>query len=530
LKPFDATGAFCAPANDLRRTAVRGAGVTVFSGGVGLAIQIVATVLLARILTPSDFGVVAMVTTFSLLFMNFGLNGFIECVLQWDAIDHYLISNLFWINLAVGLLLTVGFAAAGSLLARFYGDQRVTGVAIVMSATIFITSISVLHQALLKRAMYFSALSVNEVLARAIAVAVSITFALAGKRYWALVAGCIAQPLAVCLGVWFLCRWVPSLPRRAAGTGAMVRFAMHVYGRFSVNYFARNLDNLLVGWRFDAWALGFYKKAYDLFALSASQTVAPLTSVAVSALSRFKPASVEYRRYLLNSVAVMTFLGMGLGAVLTLTGKDLIRILLGPGWAPAGRIFTFFGPGIGIMLLYGTHGWIHLSIGRADRWFQWGILEFVVTALLFAIGLHWGPSGIALAWTISFWILTLPAFWYAGHPIGLRVGAIVKVVWRYVVASLAAACICQLILNGIPTLIAAAGPMGAAMRLLSVSFLFGLLYVAAVTILHRSTGPLRQVYGLFCDVFSRERPARHRTQVAGSIELSETLTGSGVAG
>ena len=84
----------------------------------------VSTVVLARLLTPSDFGLVAMVTTFILLLTNFGLNGFTEAIQQREEINRGLVSNLFWINLVAGGLLTAGFAAAGSLLARFYGDAK----------------------------------------------------------------------------------------------------------------------------------------------------------------------------------------------------------------------------------------------------------------------------------------------------------------------------------------------------------------------------------------------------------------------
>ena len=126
-------------------------------------------------------------------------------------------------------------------------------------------------------------------------------------------------------------------------------------------------------------------------------------------------------------MSVLALLGMGIGADFTLVGRDLIRVLLGPGWAESGRIFAFFGPGIGVMLLYNTHGWIHLSIGRPDRWFRWGVIEFLCTAGLFVIALPWGPRGIALAWTVSFFVLMLPAFWYAGKPIGLGVAPVLAV-------------------------------------------------------------------------------------------------------
>jgi PST family polysaccharide transporter len=400
---------------------------------------------------------------------------------------------LFWINLAAGLVLTAGFAAAGSLVARFYSNPHVTAVAAGMSATIFITSSSVLHLALLKRAMRFSVVSANDIVARAVSVAVSILLAWSGWGYWALVAGAIAQAASTSLGAFTLCRWVPSLPRRVTGTACMVQFAMHVYGRFSVNYFARNMDNVLVGWRFNAQALGFYKKAYDLFALAAPLFVQSVTSVAVSALSRLKRDSQQFSRYLLSALSLSAFLGMGLGADLTLVGKDVIRLLLGPAWEPAGRIFTFFGPGIGVMFIYGTHSWLHLSIGRADRWLRWTIFELAVTGLLFVLGLPWGPAGIALAWTASFWILTIPAFWYAGRPIHFGIGPVLAAVWKYIVASLLAGCATTVITAQLPSFVVVSSWTGALARIATISSFFGILYVGAVVLLHRGCAPLYQV-------------------------------------
>ncbi len=524
MKPFDANGAF-APSvpkggDSLRRLAVRGAGMTIFSGGVGLAIQLVATVALARLLTPRDFGLVAMVTTFSLLLSNFGVNGITEALIQRERIDHTLASNLFWFTVGGGLLLTGGFAGAGSLLAKFYGEALVASIAAGVSVSIFVTSVSVIHLALLKRAMLFSAVAKNDIVARVVSVVVSILFGWAGWGYWALVLGVCALPLSTAIGAWLICRWVPGHPRRAAGTGAMLKYAMYTYGRFSINYFARNTDNLLVGWRFGAPALGFYKKAYDLFSLSATQLVASTSVVAVSALSRVREDGAQYRRYLLGAMAVMALLGMGIAGDLTLVGKDLIRVLLGPGWESAGQIFTFFAPGIGIMVLYGTHGWIHLSIGRADRWFRWGLVEWSVTILLFIAGLHWGPQGIAVAWCVSFWILTVPAMWYAGRPIGLGFGPIFVAVWRYIVASLLAGVASYLLLSRRTFLTEAAGVRGAALRIVSISLCFLALYLGVIIMLCRGLGPLRRLAGLLQEMTSIARVDR-----PSDSDRSESKTG-----
>ena len=357
-------------------------------------------------------------------------------------------------------------------------------------------------------------------IALAVSVAVAILLSWAGWGYWALVAAAVIRTVSQTVGAWWLCRWIPRLPRRAEGTASMVKFATNVYGRFIVNYSARNLDNVLVGWRFEAQALGFYKKAYDLFALSTGQLVSPLSNVAVSALSRLNRDPVQYRRYLLRALGVTAFVGMGLGADLTLIGNDVIRFVLGPGWETSGRIFTYFGPGIGVMFLYYTHGWIHLSIGRADRWFRWGIVEFALTAALFVVALPWGPAGMAVAWTASFWILTVPAFWYAGRPIQLEAMMVVASVWKYLVASLLAGGACIFIIQKIAFLVDATGALGALLRMVVISLLFGVLYLGAVVVLHSGFGPLQQVVRLLKQMLPGSKSSGVAPIVAATREES----------
>jgi PST family polysaccharide transporter len=507
---FDSKGTFLPPVNPggLRQAAVRSAGVTLLSGAAGLAIQIVSAVVLARILTPNDFGLVTMATTFSLLFMNFGLNGFTEAILQKEGLDRQLASNLFWINLAGSTVLTLVFAAGGSVLAHLYGDPRIIHVAQAMSFTILFTGLSVIHLALLKKAMQFTRVSGNDLAARGISVTVAVILGLRGWGYWALVLAAVTLTVTTCLGAWFFCRWFPSFPRRNEHTGSMVSFALHTYGRFITGYFSNNLDNFLVGWKLGAASLGFYKKAFDLFVLPTNQLSLNLTNVAVSALSRFQRDLEQYKRYFLGALGVMAFIGMGLGACLTLAGKDLVLVLLGPKWEEAGRIFTLFGPGIGAMLLYCAHIWIHLSIGKADRWFRWGLIDLFVTALFLIIGLHWGAEGVAVGWVVAYWIIMLPALWYAGSPIQLGIAPLLGAIWRYVMASLSAGLCEFLIARNMPAFAHGTDPLNAAIRLFSHSFLFFILYLAAVVILHRGYSPIIQVGGLLREMVAKRRSSR----------------------
>lgn len=509
MKPFQSDGTFhpIATGKGLRRTAVRGAGAAIAGSAGNFAVGIGSVVILARLLTPSDFGIVTMVTTFSLLLRSFGLNGFTELIMQREELTDSLASNLFWINLGIGTILTLGFASSGPLLALFYHDSAVVPVTQGMSLTIGIGCLGYIHTGLLQRAMHFRTTAIINFAGQALQVIVSIVLAVAGWHYWALVWGSVTQTAVVAVGALLLCRWIPGRPGRASGTGSGLKFAMNVYSHFAFSYLTSNTDNLLVGWRFGARALGFYKRAYDLFVLPQTQLLAPLSAVVVSTLSRVNRDREQFQRYFLRTTAVLALVGMGIGADFSLVGKDLFRFLFGPSWEEAGRIFALFGPGIGVMLLYNTHGWIHLSIGRPERWFRWGLMEFVCTVTLFLLALRWGPSGIALAWTTSYFLLMFPGFWYAGKPIGLGIRPVLAVIWKFFVASVGAGFGTALIIRAIPYFATAFGATGAFVRMVSVSLVFFGLYIGGVIALHRGLKPLSETVGLLRDLLP-ERTVR----------------------
>jgi PST family polysaccharide transporter len=285
----------------------------------------------------------------------------------------------------------------------------------------------------------------------------------------------------------------------------MVRFAASVYGQFSLRYATQNVDNLLVGWRLNAISLGFYKRAYDLFALSAAQLISPLNSVALASLSRLNHDPARFRRYLANSLGIIAFVGMAASADLTLVGRDVVRLVLGPQWSESSRIFALFGPGIGAMLLCGAVGWIHLAVGQPGRWLRWTLVELVLTVSLFLAALAWGPVGIAAAWSVSFWALLIPGFWYAGRPIGFGVSSLVAAVWKYAVAALVAGIATTALIRGTPFWGTPSGANAALAAIIIVSALFVTLYLGVVILLHWGWAPLRQLASLLQDLAPARR-------------------------
>ncbi|MGA1869162.1 MAG: lipopolysaccharide biosynthesis protein [bacterium] len=482
--------------SNLKKLALKGAGATVFSQISVYGIQMIGTIVLARLLTPNDFGLMTMVTSISLLLRNFGTRGFTEATIQSEVISHNKISTLFWIHIALCLILTLIFVILSPLIAWFYKEPQVKSIAIIIAFSFIFSALSTQHLALLNRNMQFYRIATIEIFAATISTITAIALALQGWGYWALVARRTALPAAIAAGAWIFCRWLPGLPSRGTGVRSMLKFGMNTYGNFTMNYFSRNLDKILIGWHHGSQSLGFYEKAYYLFVMPVSQLSYPLTNVAVASLSRLRDNPEDYRRYYLKALSMLAFIGMILSAILTLIGKDLILLLLGPQWNRTGEIFSVFGPCIGILLIYGTHGWLHLSLGRADRWFRWGIIEFITTAIAFVIGLPFGALVVALTYTISFYILFVPGLWYAGRPIHLKLSSLISAIWKYYLTALIAGLLCWFILYSFGLTSNIFIRLNIFFRIFITIIIFLFLYLLLILAFYQNIEPISQFISL----------------------------------
>jgi O-antigen/teichoic acid export membrane protein len=484
----------------LRAKAVRGAGAVIFSQMFSVAGQLVGTMILARLLTPVDFGLLAMAMTFSLLFENLGFIGITEAIVQREDVDHGMITSLFWFNLLVSLSLTVVFMLLAPWIADFYGEPRVKGVAVGVALSIVACNLSTVHMGLLQRNMQFYETSLIAVASKWINMIVAILLAWYGWGYWSLVAGAVAMTSSTAAGAWLFCSWRPGPPSLHRGIGPLIRFALHTYGNYLLSYGSKNFGNLLIGWHFGSQSLGYFKKAYDLFSLPATFLTTNLASVALSSLSRIADEPEKYRRTYLESISTLAFIGMPLSAVLTVAGRDIILFVLGPQWTKAGDIFTYLGMGIGVMLIYATNGWLHLSLGRADRWLRWGVVEFVVTFLLIGIGMFFGPEGVALSWTLSFYILLAPGLRYAGSPVDLRFSGILPVIWKFFVCALLAGLSSWLLLYATEPVSFVFSGLPVLVRIVTSGILCCALYLLLVLVLHQGVEPISRFIRILKDM------------------------------
>jgi O-antigen/teichoic acid export membrane protein len=416
-----------------------GGGLAMFgSQGAMFLVQLAGTVILARLLTPDDYGLIAMtavVTGFAKMFRDAGLTA---ATVQSKDISHDQVSTLFWVNMAVIAALGVCILASAPFVAAFYRDGRVTAITAVLAVAFVVNGLSIQHDALLKRHMMFSVIAAENVLALIMNVVACVALAVLGFGYWALVAGpCVSAVVTTGMSFYY-CPWIPGRPRRATGARRMLAFGGNVTGFNVANYFSRNMDNILIGRYIGADSLGLYSKAYSLFMLPLTQIRGPMTEVAMPALSSIRFDPERFRQYYLRLVDAMSTLAVPLAAICLVEADFVIRLVLGPKWIAVVPVFRLLAVVGLIQAPESTRAVVLLSLGESRKHLNWGVANAIVTVTAFAIGLRWGIVGVAAGYVAASYLMLFPNLIYSFSGTPVSVSDFLRAVMPAVLAAAAA--------------------------------------------------------------------------------------------
>ena len=405
----------------LARSAIRGVGATIAGQWGRLAIQIGATMVLARLLTPEDYGLVGMVLAVTGLAERLKMMGLSTVTVQRREIDQDQLSFLFWVNVGLGVGFAVVLGALAPLVSRFYGAPELTGITVALTVSFVLGGIAAQHVALLTRRLEFGSLAIIEVLAILFGSVAAIVAAGLGAGYWALVVFHVTQPGVRALIAWRRTRWRPKRPAWAREGWQMLSFGANLGGFELLNYFARHMDNVLIGRYLGAEPLGAYTKAYGLLLLPVQQIQGPVHRVAVPTLSRLQDDPERFRRFFLTGLRSVAFVVIPLITALAVLAEEVILILLGDQWTDAISVFQILAF-VGMVHALGhSNGWLYIALGNVRRQLGWSLVEAPLVVLSFVLGLRFGIEGVATAYAVTMWLLLLPSFWNAtrGTPVSI---------------------------------------------------------------------------------------------------------------
>jgi len=401
--------------HELKRRTAHGALVSTVAQGAALVLRTGSTMLLARLLLPADYGLVGMTTAFTGFLGLFRDGGLSMASVQRDSITPAQSSTLFWVNLAVGVLLALLCAAIAPVLAVFYGEPRLVWVTVITGISFLFNGAGAQHRAILQRSLRFITLSVIDTVGLVLSVALGIGMAVAGGKYWALVVMAITPPIVSTVGVWFATGWIPGLPQRRSGIRSMLWFGGTLTLNSVVIYMAYNMEKVLLGRYWGAETLGIYGRAYQLINLPTETLNQTIGSVSFSALSRVQNDPARLRSYFMKGYGLLLSLVIPIAMACVLFADDLIRVFLGAKWHESAPVFRLLAPTVVAVAMMNPLGAVLLATGRVVRNFNLALLITPVVILGYVIGLRHGPQGVAAGYSIAMVLVIVPVVVWAKH-------------------------------------------------------------------------------------------------------------------
>lgn len=400
---------------DLKGKTIRSGLARTCAQGVSFLLRLGSLMVLARLLDPKDFGLVNMVTAFTGVltwFRDFGLS---SAAIQRTDITEEQISTLFWINILVGALLALAVAGMAPVIAAFYREPGLFRVTVVLASGFLFNAAGVQHSALLQRQMRFTAMAVISVISLLLGNALAIGGAMAGYGYWALVVMSVACPLTATIGFWLATGWVPGMPRRRVGVGSMMRFGGTLTLNGLVSYFAFNAEKIMIGRFWGADAIGIYGRAYQLVNIPTDNLNSAVGEVAFAALSRLQDDPIRRKHYFLKGLSLILGLTLPIAIMSALFADDVVLVFLGPKWIHTAAVVRLLAPTIAIFAIINPLGWLMFSSGLVARGLKIAIVIAPLMIVGYAVGLPYGPKGVAFAYSAVMALWATPVILWCVH-------------------------------------------------------------------------------------------------------------------
>lgn len=393
---------------DLKQRVVRGGVAKLCGQGANLVLRLGFLAVMARLLSPEDFGLLAMVVAVTGIYDIFTSAGLSSATVQRTNITEEQISTLFWVNLLVGTGLCLICFATAPILAAVYNEPRLFWITVIMGGGFLFNSAGVQHSALLQRQLRYVDLAMIEVASLVVSYALGISLAVCGFGYWALVASAIASPAVSSILMWSFAAWVPGLPRRRADIRSMLRFGGTLTLNDLIVYVAYNFDKVLVGRFWGPGALGIYGTAYQLSYVPTRSLMGAVGGIAFSALARLQDDPVRLKSYFLKGYLLVISMTAPVTIFSALFADDIVLVVLGPKWADAATIFRLLTPTILVFSIINPTGWLLQSTGLQGRSLRIALVIAPLVIASYILGLPYGPRGVAFAFSVAMTLWLTP--------------------------------------------------------------------------------------------------------------------------
>ena len=355
-----------------------------------IVLNLVFSAVLARLLTPEDYGIVAVTAVFTTFFTLFADMGIGAGVIQNKELAQDDISSIYTFTVRISFVLALAFMAFSVPMAWFYKDRVYVPVGMLLAVSLFFSAMNMVPNALLLKEKRFVAVGIRTVVACILSGGVGILFALLGFKYYALVLQNIFN--AVFIFIWNYVSTRPRVVRKICkeSVGKIRSYSSFLFAFNIINYFSRNSDNLLISKFMGTASLGYYDKAYKLMCYPTQNLTHVITPVLHPILSEHQnDRNYIYEKYL-HIIKLLSLCGIFIMTFCFFASDEIIRIMFGERWLPAIPCFKYMSISIWAQMITSSSGSIFQSLGDSRRMFISGTLNAALTVAAIVLGIAEG--------------------------------------------------------------------------------------------------------------------------------------------
>ncbi len=362
-------------------------------------------IILARLLLPQDFGIIALASVFTGFFTLFADMGLSAAIVQRRQIDDEYISTAFWGNVTVGVVLALLTFLGQEIIAGIAREPTVPIVLLVLSARFLLVGASVTQMAILSRGMRWRSVSGRYLIAVSAGGLCGVALALQGYGVWSLVGQTLTMTTVNTVLLWRGVRWRPRLVFSWEDFRDLWSFGGRILGSKLLSYGMRSVDNLLVGRYLGALALGFYALAYSVLLLPLTEINVVVNRVAFAAVSRLDDDRDRLRRGFLMATRYVGLISVPIMAGMSVIAPTFVDVLFGPKWHPAAPVIRILMVGGIAKVLSSFWSGVLQASGRPEVYLRWSAVALLVSVPAYAVGLRWGIIGVAWGYVIATYLL-----------------------------------------------------------------------------------------------------------------------------
>ncbi|BBP45267.1 lipopolysaccharide biosynthesis protein [Thiosulfatimonas sediminis] len=384
-------------------------------------VTVLTLIFMARILSPDDYGVYAILMIFVSFMAIFASMGLGQAIIYKDSPSQSFLSSIFYFNLGLNSILSILLFLLASLIASFFDKDGLEELVELISIIFIISSLSLINKTMLEKQMKFKLVVIVEIIALLASALIGLVSAYQQFGVYSLVIMAITNAFVLSTGFLIVYKWLPSLSFSFSHIQTILSYSANLTGFTFINYFSRQSDQFLIGKFLGSTSLGIYSMAYKIMLYPLQNISHVIIRVLFPAFSEIKNDHEKFREGYLKAISFIALITFPLMAGLLVTAESFVSLVLGPQWQEMAILLMVLAPVGMVQSITTTTGSIYMAKGTTGAMFRIGLANAVVTVSAFAIGVFFGLVGIVLAYAIANLIMLIPNFYYPWKQIKLSV-------------------------------------------------------------------------------------------------------------